>query len=281
MHAGLNLPSQHEWSVGGKEAGQVAKELAALGALPASERAAVAIVHDYEASWITRIQPQGKDFQFHELAFRWYEAARRLGLDVDFVGPGAPLAGYKLVLVPTMPYVSVAAAAAFTAADGLVLYGPRTGSKTRSFSIPANLPPGPLQELTGVRVTQVSALRPGLSEAVFGAVAGTAIRWREYLDGTAEVVAKFEKGDLALSRKGRHHYLACWPDERLLHGTIRKLANDAKLETHELPDDVRIRRRGDLTFAFNYGPAPREVKLKGEPVLGSETIPPQGLAVWR
>ena len=281
MHAGLNLPSQHEWSVGGKEAGQVGKELAALGALPASERAPVAIVHDYEASWITRIQPQGKDFQFHELAFRWYEAARRLGLDVDFVGPGAPLAGYKLVLVPTMPYVSDGSAAAFKAADGLVLYGPRTGSKTRSFSIPANLPPGPLQELTGVRVTQVSALRPGLSEAVFGAVAGTAIRWREYLDGTAEVVAKFEKGDLALSRKGRHHYLACWPDERLLHGTIRKLANDAKLETHELPDDVRIRRRGDLTFAFNYGPAPREVKLKGEPVLGSETILPQGLAVWR
>ena len=82
---------------------------------PHHARRDVAIVYDYEASWITRIQPQGRDFDFSELMFRWYEAVRRLGLDVDFLQPGAALTGYKLVLVPTMPYVSDEAERAFAA----------------------------------------------------------------------------------------------------------------------------------------------------------------------
>ena len=98
--------------------------------------------------------------------FRWYEAVRQLGLDVDFVRPGADLTGYKLVLVPTMPYVSDAAERAFAAADGVVLYGPRTGSKTRHHAIPPNLPPGPLASLVKARVLEVSSLRPGLIEKI-------------------------------------------------------------------------------------------------------------------
>ena len=54
------------------------------------------MVYDYQAHWMTRIQPQGRDFRFHELAFRWYEAVRRLGMDVDFVAPGTDVSGYKL-----------------------------------------------------------------------------------------------------------------------------------------------------------------------------------------
>jgi beta-galactosidase len=30
------------------------------------------------------------------MTYRWYEAIRRLGLDVDIVRPGAPLDGYRL-----------------------------------------------------------------------------------------------------------------------------------------------------------------------------------------
>lgn len=281
MHAGLNLPGQHELSPGGWEAGQVARELAALGPLPSAERATVALVYDYEASWITRIQPQGADFRYHELAFRWYEAVRRLGLDVDIVGPGASLAGYSLVLVPSMPHVGAAAAQAFRIARGIVLYGPRTGSKTRHHGIPTELPPGPLAELLVVRVREVSSLRPGLALAVRGAASGHAIRWREHLDRQAELLASFEDGAGALVANGRHHYLACWPDEHLLSQTMSLVARKAGLATMSLPDTVRLRTRGDLTFAFNYGDRSWQAPTQGIVLLGDQSVQAQGVTVWR
>lgn len=281
MHAGLNLPGLDEWSVGGLEAMQVAKELAALGPLPEGEKASVALVHDYASYWATMIQPQGKDFRYEELAFRWYEALRRLGLNVDFVRPGADLAGYKLVVVPCLMQVDDAALAALKKTDAAVLYGPRSGSRDRHFNIPVNLPPGPLAELTGTRQTQVASLRPGLGDAVSGKVSGVAIRWREYLETTSDVLATFENGDPALTGSNGHHYLACWPDEALLASTLSLLAHKAGLETLDVPSHIRIRRRGTLIFAFNYGTEDWTIPVSGEFVLGSKVLKPQEIAIWR
>jgi beta-galactosidase len=78
MHAGLQRPDR-KLSPGGAEATRVGEEIARMGALPESQPAPVALVFDYEAVWISRIQPQGADFNQVELCFRWYEAVRRLG----------------------------------------------------------------------------------------------------------------------------------------------------------------------------------------------------------
>lgn len=280
MHAGLNLPGLHELSPGGTEASQVGAELSRLGDLGQTSRAPVAIVYDYEASWITRIQPQGADFRFYELAFRWYEAARRLGLDVDFVPPGAALDGYALVLVPTMPHVDDKAERSLFNAKGHVLYGPRSGSKTRHHGIPAGLPPGPLSRCLGLRINQTGSLRPGLSDSVKGAVAGEAIRWREYVTGTADVLARFTNGDGAFFANGNQHYLACWPDEALLAATMAYMAQKAGLDTTLLPPGIRIRRRGELLFAFNYDDQPWEAPIDGEVILGAKTVQQQSLTIW-
>ncbi len=280
MHAGLNLPGLDELSVGGREAAAVGAELEKLGRLPESRPAPVALVYDYEASWITRIQPQGADFHYHELAFRWYEALRRLGLDVDFVAPGAALAGYQLVVVPSLPYVSEAASRSFEAAGGLLLYGPRSGSKTRNFGIPRELPPGPLQRLIGARVTQVSSLRPGLAETVKGQVAGKAIRWREHVDGDANALARFDDGRPAVTQKANHHYMACWPDQRLLHAMMAKLCRQARLTVTKLPAHIRLRRRGNLVFVTNYGTRPWKSPSFGKIVQGANPVPPQDVAIW-
>ena len=55
------------------------------------------MVYDYEVSWGTRNPPKRTDFCYHELAFRRYETARKMGLDINFVAPGASLAGYSTV----------------------------------------------------------------------------------------------------------------------------------------------------------------------------------------
>lgn len=281
MHAGLNLPGSDELSAGGREAEIAGQEIAAAGDLPATEQAPVAIVYDYETYWATVIQPQGRDFHYHDLAFRWYEAVRKLGLNVDFVPPGAALDGYKLVLVPSLMMVSEPALQAFSAAEGIVLYGPRSGSRTRQFAIPENLPPGSLAALTGVRVTQVSSLRPGLDDAVSGTVSGAAIRWREYVEADGEVLAIFANGDPALTAKDGHHYLACWPDQELLQQVLAHLAVKAGLETVALPDHVRLRRRGGMTFAFNYGTEAWAIPAGADVVLGEAGVKPQTFAAWR
>ena len=280
MHAGLNLPGSHEWSPGGREACTVGAEIKVIGALPTSTQSNVAIVYDYEASWITRIQPQGKDFEFSTLMFRWYEAVRKLGLNVDFVRPGASLKGYKLVLVPTMPHVSDAAERAFAAADGVVLYGPRTGSKTRHHATPANLAPGPISALVRARVLQVSSLRPGLASNVKGKVTGSAIRWRETVEALgAQSLGIFENGEPALIAANNHLYLACWPDERLLKSVMKLVVGKAKLKTIQLPEGIRLRQRGKLLFAFNYGNKPWRLSTEGKLLLGKRVVAPQDLAI--
>jgi Beta-galactosidase trimerisation domain len=198
MHAGLNLPGRHEFSRGGREAAAAANDLMRLGDLPACAPADAAIVYDYEAHWVAGIQPHGADFRYPELVFRWYEDIRRLGLDVDFVPPGASLDRYRLVLAPSLPIVSAAAEAAFAAATGVVVFGPRSGSKTRQFSVPKELPPGPLQRLLRLRVIEVSSLRPGVKIEFHGAVSGHAERWRELVETTADTVATFADGAPAL-----------------------------------------------------------------------------------
>jgi len=280
MHAGLNMAGLDELSPGGLEAGQVAEELKAMAALPANAKAPVALVFDYQSYWITSIQPQGRDFLYNELCFRWYESIRRLGLDVDFVRPGDSLEGYALVIVPCMAEVSASAENALRKASGTVLVGARSGSRDRNFAIPQNLPPGPLGEQTGNRVIQVSTLRPGLSESVKGGVTGSAIRWRETVETSSTVIATFENGDPALTENGNMLYLACWADETLLSSVIALAARKAALETTPLPEHIRIRRRGNITFAFNYGSEAWSIPDNVTILLGDRLIAPQSVAAW-
>jgi beta-galactosidase len=281
MHAGLNLPNSHELSRGGHEAMVAADDLTRLGVLPTSAPAEVAIVYDYEAHWVATIQPHGADFRYPELVFRWYEAIRALALDVDFVPPGASLDSYRLVLVPSLPIVSAPAEKAFAAATGIVVFGPRSGSKTSHFSIPKELPPGPLQPLLRSSVVEVSSLRPRAKIEILGAVSGQAERWRELVETSAETLATFADGAPAFVANDNFFYLACWPDARTLAAVMRLTCRKAGLSTIELPAGVRLRRRGDLTFAFNYADTSWPAPLGDEPLIGDAIMAPRSFSVWR
>jgi beta-galactosidase len=279
MHAGLERPDRN-LSQGGREAERVAGELKKIGKLPGGAPASVALVFDYEAAWIVGIEPQGRDFSFAAIVHQWYGAVRRLGLDIDIVPAGGDLARYKLVLVPCLPHVSDAALSAFEKAGGTVLYGPRSGSKTRDFRIPDKLPPGPLAKLLPLRVSEVASLPPGLVTAVSGAVSGKVERWREHVETMVEAVARYADGKPAVVASGRHVYVAGWPDRELLAGLIEWAAKAAGLAVLDLPEAVRIRRRGDLTFAFNYGDTPWQPPSASGFLLGGPSVGPQDVAVW-
>jgi beta-galactosidase len=283
MHAGLNRPDRSV-DTGGLEARQVADEIALVGELSPPGMAPVALVFGYEADWLLRIQPQGRSFRYLPLAFAFYSALRRLGVDVDIVPPGADLSGYRAVVVPSLPIVSEDFAAQIAALAAPVLLGPRTGSKTRDVQIPGTLPPGALQSVLPIRVVRVESLRDGVVEPVragdttfpFGA-------WREDLETDLPALATFENGAPAWVRAGEIDYLAFWPGETFLDHVTADLCARAGVETTPMPEGVRISRRGGLTFAINAAAEPRRTPAPAGAhyVIGGPDLPPAGVAAWR
>lgn len=281
MHSGLMRPDNVA-SVGGLEVAETAADLKALGPLPPVGKAPVALIFDYRAAWVTQFQPQGQDFDYRMLTLRWYEAVRRLGVDVDIVAPGNALDGYRLVLAPSLPVIDAATFKALQETDAMVLVGPRSGSKTEDFAIPQTLPPGGLlQSVLPMKVTEIASMRPGLVERVEGVVCGTASHWREWLETDLEPLAVFADGTAALVAAGHIHYLACWPDADLLESLCRYCFGKNGIVAMDLPEHVRIRRRGNLVFAFNYGPVPFDAPVKQQRMLlGNRTIAAHDCACW-
>ena len=278
MHAGLLRPDCSE-DTGALEARQAALDIAAVGSLGAALQS-VALVFNYESEWVTDTQPQGRGFSAMRLAFEWYSALRQQGLNVDIVPPGTPLSGYAMVLVPCLPMLPPGFAEQLAAFTGPVLIGPRTGSKTPNFSIPAALPPGELQTLLPLRVVRVESLRAGLQEQG----EGIAIHhWLEHADTSLAAEEVLADGRGVLFKQASCRYLAGWPDARLLKRVILRMAAEAGLATCALPEGLRLRRTSKYTFAFNYATHENTVPA-GEGLhyqLGSATLPPAGVAAWQ
>jgi beta-galactosidase len=289
MHAGLSRPD-NALDIGGEEARRVAEELERI-ALEEPAPSPVALLFDIETEWMFRTEPHSQGLTYGREFFRWYSAARALGLDVDIVHAGADLSPYRLVLVPGLAAIRPEVMDSLAAAKAEILYGARTGSKTEHFSIPWNLPPGPLQELLPLKVVRVDSLRPDMPIAVTGEISGTASLWREFIETELTARARFEDGGGAFFSSANHHYLACRPDDDLLSSVILRLCEfvvaenplGPSLNPQRLPGGLRIRRRGNLTFAFNFGREPMDAPAPEDAgfVLGGRRMEGAGVSAWR
>ncbi len=282
MHSGL-LRADSSDDVGAGEAQQVSRDIEKIGAVGLPEKS-VALIYSYEAEWVFRTQPQGASFRYPELAFNFYTAIRRLGMSVDVVAPDANLSGYKMVIAPSLPILSAQLVAKLAALPCPVLLGPRTGSKTPDFAIPETLAPGPLQSVLPIRVVRVESLRDGLS------IAGDGFeirRWIEHIESDIAPEMSASEGAGLVYARGALRYLAAWPDSNLLLRLLGKMAAEGGLPVTPLPADLRIRAAGAHRFAFNYGPDPIDLSdiIAGADVrtyvVGSNILPPAGVAVWR
>ncbi|RAS22561.1 beta-galactosidase [Paraburkholderia bryophila] len=288
MHSGLNLPND-ELSPGGLEVQQAAREIAAspvLSAPGAAARAAVAVVFDYETQWMFEIQRHGKGFDYQTLAFDYYESLRELGLDVDIVPRNAGLSAYRLVVVPSLAVIDDVLVRQIERSTAQWVFGPRSGSKTDLFAIPSTLPPGALQRVLPIQVLEVETLRPTLTPALsIGATDGVALHWREHVraNGETRVEARFDDAWPAILSHGNVRYIAGWLSHALHRQVLANAARQAGIATQQLPDGVRIRRRGELTFAFNFGPEPAQAPAPANAdfVLGHARIKAGDVCAWR
>ena len=282
MHAGLLRPDSSE-DIAAGEARRVASDIAALGDLETA-RARVALVFSYEAAWACDTQQQGRSFRYLELAFEMYSALRQCGLDIDIVAPDSDLEGYAMVTIPSLPIMSDGFVARLAQLSCPVLIGPRSGSKTESFSIPDALPPGGLQALLPLKVVRVESLRNGVAEAGEGFAVR---RWLEHVETDVEPEWALQDGRGIVFANGPYHYLAAWPDQPLLRAIFGRMAGEAGLGIRNLPNGLRLRSTADHIFAFNYSDRPILVTDLGSSfdtdrqLLGGETLQPADVAVWR
>jgi beta-galactosidase len=278
MHSGLNLPNR-EPDAGLFEVHQTATELTQLDLAP-SAPAETALVYDYEAAWTLAIQPQRESYDYFAAVLSFYRAIRRSGLNIDILPQDAQLNAYKLVAIPSLPIVSASLAESLKRFNGQVLIGPRTGSKTETFQIPAELPPGPLQELIPIKVVRVESL-PDFVSLPLRSINYQCHSWLEHVRTDLKPFIQLADGHGIAYRSGKITYLTSWPEQSLLDKIVEDLLNAEGYKLSEIPPGVRVRSRGRYRFFFNYNPEPVKLDLPHETkfVLGSAEMPAAGVTI--
>ncbi|HEX5826666.1 MAG TPA: beta-galactosidase [Candidatus Limnocylindrales bacterium] len=282
--------------------------LAAVTAAP--PRPAVALLVSWDDLWALELQPHRAGFTALRLAFAWYRALARLGVDVDLV-PSDPdhrraverrqLTGYRVVVAPTVHLVGDRLAgdlAGAVDAGAHVFLGVRSGFKEPS-SLVTTLPlPGRLRALAGTAVRGWEGMPPGLeyplrrvaAGGAGGADAHAATAWAEALepDPGTEVLLDYAEGRLegraAVTTRahgnGRVTYVGVHPtvplalallEPALDAAGVRRLASAAR----PLPDGILAGRRGDLLVALSFRDEETVVEIDGE----AFAVPARGVVV--
>lgn len=227
-------------------------------------QADIALLIDYDDLWAIELHPQQRGFNYLRHLFVYYEALRRLGLQVDLVPHTAGLDAYRLVLAPTlhMPTPSlVERLTTYVTGGGTLLVGVRSGFKTRS-NLVTDLPlPGALRKLAGVTVTSWQALPddfgPTLTTDIPG-LGGRAEFWYETLEpDSARILGVYETGQGALAMNklglGNCITLGWYPTPAQATALGRHLAASTGMTPiASLPAGLLASRRGSHTVLLNF-----------------------------
>ena len=269
MHAGL-MYRNNTPAIGSHEAMQVSNEIQMLN-LPETQKSEIALLHDYEACWITELDGQTEDFHYTRLMIDFYKSVRVNGGSLDIVGKKADFTGYKLIIVPSFVHLETDTFKKMVSSGAKILAGPRTGIKNRNFQIPENLS----LEGLGYKVKRVDALPYELPvEVEWKGQKGKLHVWREQGDSSGISEGKSEDGFPVITSGNQGSYLCGWPDEALLSSIMKEQMTMAGLKPITLPEYLRVRRRGDLLFFTNYGKKNVDIPdaFQGEILLGSKNM---------
>ena len=269
MHAGL-MYRDNTPAIGSHEVMQVSNEIQMLN-LPETQKSEIALLHDYEACWITELDGQTEDFHYTRLMIDFYKSVRVNGGSLDIVGKKADFTGYKLIIVPSFVHLETDTFKKMVSSGAKILAGPRTGIKNRNFQIPENLS----LEGLGYKVKRVDALPYELPvEVEWKGQKGKLHVWREQGDSSGISEGKSEDGFPVITSGNQGSYLCGWPDEALLSSIMKEQMTMAGLKPITLPEYLRVRQRGDLLFFTNYGKKNVDIPdaFQGEILLGSKNM---------
>jgi beta-galactosidase len=150
---------------------------------------------------------------------------------------------------------------------GVLIAGPRTGSKTPNMHIPKQLPP----IILGIKgtVSSVESLRPN---AFINIEKGGKFKcWMENLVECSHVIERCDGGRPAIIGQANRQYLAGWPDQEALIRILSDVCIAQNISITNLPNSVRVRDTESHRFWFNYS--------ETESIVGKVKLAPSGV-VW-
>ncbi len=266
-------------------------------------RADVALVFDYPSWWGSELDSHPtQGLRYLDQVLAWYRQLWQRGVTVDVVPAGADLAGYRVVVVPTLYTVTDDAAervaqAARGGASVLVTYF--SGIVDENDHVRLGGYPGAFRELLGVRTEEFYALQDG--ERLTLDDGTTADVWSEkvHLAG-AEAVRTFRDGALpggpAVTRHAVGDGVAWYAATRLDDDGASRLTDALLAEAgvrptvDGVPPGVEVVRRhaddgGSFLFVLNHTAEPVTVTASGVDLLtgtsadGELGVPAHGVAV--
>jgi beta-galactosidase len=238
-------------------------------------RSRAALVVDYPAWWASELDSHPtQQLRYMDEVRAWHAALWAQGITVDTVTPRADLAGYDLVVVPTLYLVDDAGAANLAAAaerGATVAITFFSGIVDESDQVRLGGYPGAFRDLLGVRTQEFATLQEGETVRVVGkAVDGEADAdlWTEkthVADGT-EIVATYDDGALAgwpaVTRRdvgagGSAWYVGTRLERAGLDALVAQLVATAGVKPEVVaPAGVEVTRRvsddGSWLFAINH-----------------------------
>lgn len=260
--------------------------LAALGEVRGSTvHADVALVYDWQAWWASGLDSHPSvDVDYQEQVGQLHAALWRAGVTVDVVAPGAPVDGYRVVVVPTLYLVTDEAAAVlarYAEGGGTLVVTYFSGIVDEHDHIRLGGYPGAFREVLGVRTEEFFPLRAGESTRLDDG--STATVWTElvHLDG-AEAVRRHADGPVAghpaVTRRevgaGRAWYLATRLDDEALQGLVDQVLVGAGVSpvVQPQPGLEAVRRRAEdgtgYLFLINHAGEDRRVEVTGRVLVG-------------
>jgi len=313
MHTGLNTP-WFEWDRAALEVMELNPHLPKVSTVRPSldPTTTIGLYFDYETIWAFEGLGQGEDLDARMWTFTWYQAARELGLNVEFFGPKVWTAGnlreLNLVLFPSM-LINKPDLNEFLMAqtEAHLVYGARSGSHLENLAYASQapfsgadpckfLPPpylsaGDVPLFEGLRVERVESLPPeaDVQATLPSNETVNARSWVEHLNLDGSNLAPF--GHYSAQGSGRRSglgaagasnqrasYLAFHPDKSAAKAILRYFALQKGIKVQDLGQNVRVRRTTNQTFVTNYGQ--NSIYWDGAAIIGSNDIAPGTCAVF-
>jgi len=266
-------------------------------------QADVAILSSYDVHWAYESARIGAKTQWLRSLYQLHEMCWDRNTATDIIPPERDLAGYKLLILPTLCIVPPDLAErlkAFVRKGGVVLATPQLATRDANNNYVPRCAPDGLHDLLGLRVESHNYLSNAneadqalwVPQANMGTESvavetddgpvGRAERYMEDLEiTTAKVYARYAE-NMYVDRpavtinafgRGAAFYTAAFFDAGLT-GTVLDLAlARAKVpQGSATPKYVEVVRRGHVVFAINHGRTPADVRMPGgRTVVGEVT----------
>ncbi|GAA1447452.1 beta-galactosidase [Leifsonia poae] len=289
-----------------REVEQLGAELRMLsgveGLLGAPVPAQVAIVFDWDSWWAIEQPASPAAVSYIVDVFSWYRALAAAGATIDFVRPTDDLAGYRVVVVPSLFVASdeqLTALDAYAAGGGTLVVGYLTAVLDENLHVRTGGYLGLLRETLGVWIEEfappaapdLAALGSGtppvltVSGDAIGGVAEATL-WGEYVRITSATVdAVFEGGALDGHPAVTHHdrgagtawYVATQLDDAPLGTLLDGILTASAVDRLPRAAGVEFVRRGTHLVAINHSDAAVTLELLGTDILTG--APASGLSL--